>query len=56
MWKRIQKGQIKDRVAGVYSDLVGLSVVAHRRYVHGRCFDPRKWDRWENYFDKIQIG
>lgn len=37
-------------VAIVYSGLVGLSIVAQRRYVHGHCFDPRKWDRWEDYF------
>lgn len=51
--KYIRKDQIKDRVAVVYSGLIGLSVVAQRRYVHGRCFEPRKWDRWEDYFHKI---
>lgn len=54
--KIIRNDQVKDRVAVVYSGLVGLSVVAQRRYVHARCFDPRKWDRWEDYFQKkIQI-
>ena len=53
--KHIRKDQVKDRVAVVYSRLAGLSVVAQRLYVHGRCFDPRKWDRWEDYFQKVHV-